>query len=128
MSVAEDEQMFEKLDRPKLRLLTGGKGPPIEPPLNGPNWLADQEIGTSFVARHQNSKEVDYNQYFVLFKHLPEVVLLKWILPDGKLLDYYVDPERFSKKFQDYVILGVNTPQEHLEDAGGNDGNSDRSD
>src|SRR5207248_5201 len=83
-----------------------------EPPATGENWLADLEVGTTFVARDKNSKEVDYNHYFVLFKSLPKVVLLKWILPDGKLLDFYVDPERFSKRFADHEVLGVDKPQE----------------
>lgn len=111
MSAAEDleDTEFKGTKYPHLRVLSGGKGPP-----DGPvdNWLANLEIRTTFVARHRNSKDVDYNQYYVLFKSLPEVVLLKWILPDGKLLDYYVDPVRFSKQFPDYVVLGVDKEQE----------------
>lgn len=105
MSMAESiEEELRDTKYPHLRVATGGKSPP-EGPVN--NWLAELEVRTAFVARHRNSNEVDYNQYYVLFKALPEVVLLKWILPDGKLLDYYVDPVRFSKMFPDYVILGI---------------------
>lgn len=105
MSVAEDrDEELRETKYPHLRLLTGGKGPP-----DGPvdNWLAEYEEGTTFVARHRNSNEVDYNLYHVLFKSLPKVVLLKWQLPDGKMLDYYVDPVRFSRLFPEHVILGV---------------------
>lgn len=99
---------------PHLRVATGGKGPPDDPV---DNWLAELEVRTAFVARHRNSNEVDYNQYYVLFKALPEVVLLKWILPDGKLLDYYVDPVRFSKMFPEHVILGVDKQEEPQQEA-----------
>lgn len=109
----EDAELRET-QYPHLRVATGGKGPP-EGPVH--NWLADLEPRTAFVARHRNSNDVDYNQYYVLFKALPKVVLLKWILPDGKLLDYYVDPVRFSKMFPDYVILGVDKEQEPQQEA-----------
>lgn len=99
-----DTDKFKNTKYPHLRVAAGGKGTP-EGPVD--NWLADLEPRTMFVARHRNSNDVDYNQYYVLFKSLPEVVLLKWILPDGKLLDYYVDPVRFSKMFPEHVILGV---------------------
>lgn len=109
----EDTEMRET-KYPHLRVATGGKNPP-EGPTN--NWLAELEVRTSFVARHRNNNDVDYNQYYILFKSLPEVVLLKWILPDGKLLDYYVDPVRFSKMFPDYVVLGIDKIQEPQEEA-----------
>lgn len=118
MTVAEDrEEEFKDTKYPHLRVATGGKAPP-EGPVN--NWLAELEVRTMFVARHRNSNDVDYNQYYVLFKSLPEVVLLKWILPDGKLLDYYVDPIRFSRMFPEHVILGVDKepnqePQQEVE-------------
>lgn len=104
---------FKETKYPNLRVATGGKSPP-EGPVD--NWLAKLEVRTTFVARHRNSNDVDYNQYYVLYKDLPEVMLLKWILPDGKLLDYYVDPVRFSKMFSEYKILGVEKePQQEAE-------------
>jgi hypothetical protein len=111
MSVAPevDEDKLRDTKYPKFRVLTGGKQPP-EPPAK--DWLSDYEVGTAFVCRHNNSKEVDYNHYYVMFKSLPEVVLLKWILPDDKVLDYYVDPKRFSSQFKDPVILGVHKREE----------------
>lgn len=131
MSVAEDreEDELRVTKYPKLRVLTGGKGPP-EPPEEGVNWLADLIPGTTFVARHQNSKEVDWNVYHVVFSHLPEVMFLKWELPDGKLLDYYVDPGRFSRKFKDWVVLGIVKlePREVAEGGDDGNGNGDRSD
>jgi len=108
MSTVED--LEDREDQPHTgwvpRVITGGKGPP-DPPGSGENWLAKMVPGTTFVARHRRSNEVDYNLYHVTFRSLPEVVLLSWQLPDGKILDYYVDPERFSKDFKDYKILGI---------------------
>ncbi len=86
------------------RVIQGGKGPP-EPPGETHNWLAEYDIGTTFVCRHRNSKEVDLNLYHVVFK-TPDVVLLAWRLPDGKMLDVYVDPVRFSNQFEKPTILG----------------------
>lgn len=116
MNVAEvsQEDEFKDTKYPHLRVATGGKGPPDAPV---ENWLAQLEVRTSFVARQRSSDEVTYNQYYVLYKDLPEVMLLKWILPDGKLLDYYTDPVRFSKKYQDYKILGVDKPEEPRKEA-----------
>lgn len=126
MSIQEmhEEDEFKDTKYPHLRVATGGKGPP-EGPVD--NWLAEYEVGTTFVARHRNSKDVDYNQYYVMFKALPEVVLLKWILPDGKLLDYHVDPVRFSKAFPEHVILGVIKQEEPQKEAEvSENGNSNR--
>lgn len=123
--VIEDEEL-RGTKYPQLRVLTGGKGPP-EGPVD--NWLAEFEVGTTFVARHRNSNEVDYNLYYVLYKDLPEVILLKWQLPDGKVLDYYVDPVRFSKLFPEKKILSVIKPEEPQQEAEvSEDGNSNRSD
>jgi hypothetical protein len=125
MSVAEDtEEEMRETKYPRLRVLTGGKGPPTPPDNPEGNWLATYEVGTTFVARSINSKEVDYNLYHVLFKNLPEVVLLKWQLPDGKILDYYVDPARFSRKFENQVILGVYKLEEPEQLASGEDNGS----
>lgn len=111
MSIQEihEEDEFKDTKYPHLRVATGGKGPP-EGPVD--NWLAEFEVGTTFVARHRNSNEVDYNLYYVLYKDLPEVMLLKWQLPDGKVLDYYVDPVRFSKLFTEKKILSVIHPKQ----------------
>lgn len=134
--VLEDTELRET-KYPQLRLLTGGKGPP-EGPVD--NWLAEFEVGTTFVARHKNSNEVDYNLYYVLYKDLPEVMLLKWQLPDGKVLDYYVDPVRFSRLFPEKKILSVIKPvdevdvngatrlEEPQQEAGVSENDSDRSD
>lgn len=95
------------------RVIAGGKGP-----TDTLNWLADYAVGTTFVSRNRNAKEVDLNLYHVIFKSLPSVVLLKWQLPDGKILDYYVDPLRFSKQFEPGTILGVMVEEtnEHNQD------------
>jgi hypothetical protein len=67
-----------------------------------------------------------------VFKWDDEVVLLKWELPDGKILDYYVNPAKFSKKFEDPYVLGVvkiPKPEELEQQAEGEeDGNSNRPD
>lgn len=125
MQEMDEEEELRVTKYPNFRVATGGKGPP-----DGPvdNWLAEYEVGTTFVARQRNSKEVDYNLYYVLYKDLPEVVLLKWQLPDGKVLDYYVDPVRFSKLFSEKKILSVIKPKEEprKEAEVSEDGNSNR--
>lgn len=90
---------------PRLRLLQGGKGPP-EPPGEDVNWLADFDVGTTFTCRDKRSQEVELNLYSVLFKDR-DVIVLAWKLPDGKVLDYPVDPVRFSKKNEHVTILGL---------------------
>lgn len=119
-----EEQELRHTRFPKFRVLTGGKGPPDEPT---DDWLSEYSVGTTFVCRHRNSKNVDLNLYHVIFKSLPGVVLLKWELPDGKLMDYYVDPERFSKQMEAPTILGVINIEAAKAD-GEEDGNSDRTD
>lgn len=127
MNVATDEEPeLRATQYPKLRVLTGGKGPP-EPPDDGVNWLAEYVVGTTFVARHRSSKEVDLNLYLVVFKSLPGVILLQWQLPDGKVLDYYVDPERFSKQFVSPTILGI-VPMREASEEDTDHGNSNRTD
>ncbi len=95
------------------RVIQGGKGPP-EPPGNNKDWLAELTPGTTFVCR-ANEHYIDYELYHVVFKTL-ECVLLKWELPDGKFWDRFVNTKEFSKRYQDYVILGVGKEEE-------NDGN-----
>lgn len=123
MDVATDteDEEFRSTSVPHLRVLTGGKGPP-DPPGEKGNWLSTFDIGTTFVCRNKNSKEVDLNLYHVVFK-TQDVVLLAWRLPDGKTLDYYVDPERFSKDFVRPTILGTQpvAEEENENDSGQRD-------
>lgn len=100
----EQEDELRETKYPKFRILTGGKGPP-EPP--GENWLAEYESGTTFVSMRINNRDGDYELFHVSFKSLPDVMLLQWQLPDGKIWDRYVDPEVFSKLFKRGVVLGV---------------------
>lgn len=105
VAVNVDELTQEVVNAPKLRLLQGGKGPPDDP-REGHNWLAELDVGTTFTCRDKRSQEVDLNLYHVVFKSGEDVILLAWRLPDGKMLDYYVDPKRFSKKNEHLTILG----------------------
>lgn len=128
MSVVEDEEMFRvealrATKYPNFRVATGGKGPPEEPTTN---WVAEYEVGTTFCTMKRSSQDCDFELFYVLFKSLPEVMLLKWQLCDGKILDKYVDPVTFSKLFKPGVILGVIKPEASKEDT--EDGNSNRSD
>lgn len=88
---------------PNFRVATGGKGPPEEP---SEDWLSAYEVGTTFVSIKRNNRDGDFELFHLLFK-LPDVVLLKWELCDGKLLDKYVAPAVFSRVFKPGVILGV---------------------
>lgn len=107
-----EETEFRKTKFSHLRVATGGKQPPEGPrePPDAFNWLSGMEVGTIFVASPRGSNSFEFNQYYLLYK-LPEVVLLKWILPDGKALDHYVDPVLFCKRFNPGVILGIEKPR-----------------
>lgn len=105
------------------RVITGGKGPPKAP--EGHNWLSELPRGTTFVCRHKNNQDVDLNLYHVVFKD-DNVVLLAWRLPDGKMLDYHVDPVRFSQKFEHVTILG-DQPVDNEEDDNGSQRQCDHS-
>lgn len=111
MNVAEELEDTELRETkyPRFRVATGGKGPP-EPPEEKDNWLSDYECGTTFVSMRINSKDCDFELFTVVFKDIPEkpnVMLLKWFLPDGKIWDKYVEPKTFSKMFKRGVVLGV---------------------
>ena len=104
MSVAEavENEDSKPKNTPKLRVITGGKGP-TEPPSE--DWLKDLSVGTTFVAQPIHS-EVDANLYCVIWKN-PPFALLAWKLPDQKVLDYHVNTAGFCKKHKkDYTILG----------------------
>jgi len=116
-----EEQELRATKYPKFSVLTGGKGPPDEP---SDDWLSVYEVGTTFVSMKKNSQDCDYELFYVLFKSLPDVILLKWQLYDGKVLDKYVEPRVFSKLFKPGVILGITRPSE--EDT--EDGNCNRPD
>ncbi len=85
------------------RVIQGGKGPP-EGPVE--NWVAELEVGTTFVAQPKSSSG-EMNLYCVRFKSLPEVILLAWRLPDGNILDMYFNPEGFCRLHGTYKILGT---------------------
>lgn len=110
------EELADEMQNPpriKLRLLQGGKGP-SEPPSEG-NWLGEMDVGTTFVCRPKKSNSVELNLYSVVFK-TEGVVLLLWKLPDNKVLEWYVDPERFSKEFEKPTILGTTPVANEEED------------
>lgn len=116
MSVAEDveEQRLRATKYPKLHVLTGGKGPPDDP-TDGHNWLGEYVPGTTFVSMRRSSKDCDYELFHVVFT-TPEVFLLQWVLPDGKIWDKHVDPVGFSKLMKPGVILGIHKPEASKED------------
>lgn len=112
MNVAEDTELeLRPTKYPNLRVATGGKGPPDDPTLPQENWLSELPVGATFVARERSMKQLDYNLYHVLFKS-GKVTLLTWKLPDGKLLDCYVDPQRFSNRMELGEVLGIETEVE----------------
>ena len=52
-----EEQELRETKYPKLRVLTGGKGPPED---NGPgvNWLSDLAKGTMFICRSNRKQTI----------------------------------------------------------------------
>jgi hypothetical protein len=124
MSVAEDieEDTLKPTKYPKLRVLTGGKGPP-EPPKTGHNWLSTLEKGTIFICR-ANDKQVDFELYLLLYKS-DTFALIQWQMPDGKVYDRRVDPVLFCNNHRDYEVLQVYKINEEKEEPQGSDGETD---
>jgi len=124
MSVAEDIETEElrATKYPKLRVLTGGKGPP-EPPVTSPNWLSTLKRGTVFICR-ANDKQVDYELYFMLYKS-DSFCLIQWQMPDGKVWDRRVDPVLFSNQHKNYEVLQVYDLDKEKEELQSSDGEND---
>jgi len=107
------------------RVITGGKGPP-EPPSAG-NWLSALRPGHTFVCR-QSEKSVDYELFHVVFVK-ENMYLLKWVLPDGKLWDKYVDSKLFSNHYRDHKVMGfIDLTEEAGDDNEHDFGQGDRPD
>lgn len=124
MSVAEDieERELRVTKYPKLRVLTGGKGPP-EPPKTGHNWLSEQVKGTVFLCR-ANDKQVDFELYLMLFNS-EKFCLIQWQMPDGKVWDRRVDPSLFSNTHRDFEVLQVYNLDKEKEPSKEGDGETD---
>lgn len=113
MNVATEveEEDLRTTKYPKLRVLTGGKGPP-EPPTD--TWLLDLEVGSVFVAR-QNDKACDWEMYFLISKMNDDLYLLNYSVPDGKVWSRHIDPKLFCNHHRDYKVLWVHKQQEETD-------------
>jgi hypothetical protein len=80
-------------ERPKLDLLTGGKGGP------GHNWLGEMEIGTVFACKDKMNRETTFlaTQFEVVHKHQRTMVLVSNLNDPPQYIS--VLPLQFSIRF-----------------------------
>lgn len=115
MNVAvDDEEVLRATQYPKLRVLTGGKGPPEPPKDTGDNWLSLLEVGTVFACR-QGEKTVDWEEYYLIGKIDEDLYVLKMSVPDGKVWDRRVNPKLFCNLHRSYKVLWVHKQQQEIE-------------
>jgi hypothetical protein len=105
--ILEDEEQKDE-DRlllpPKLKLLTGGKGPP------GHDWLMDLDKGSVFLARPKDHKGFELTQYRLRFK-FTKTALIRAYLPEREF-SFYVDTKRFSTDMDLVELVDVEEDDE----------------
>jgi hypothetical protein len=108
LSIQEAEDDKTKLiTPPKLKLITGGKGP-VDPP--GHNWLADLDTGTVFLGKMRKMDTFELTQYRIKFKFIKSA-LLGALLPE-RMVEFYVDMKQFSKDIELIEIIGLIGPED----------------
>lgn len=100
------------------RLITGGKGPPEDPPVKD-NWLIRLQTGTVFCCR-ANDKTVDWEEYALIGRPSMDLFYLKVSMPDGNIWTRRVDPKLFCNHHREYFVLFVQQ-QEQQEPEENND-------
>ena len=78
----------EEVAYPKLRLLQGGKGPP----LTGDNWLKDLKKGAVFTCKPKGSGILLL--YIIAFKHTKSMILVDGLNNGPRIA---IDPEEFCR-------------------------------
>jgi hypothetical protein len=109
LTTEEDEM------KPQLRLLRGGKGPPIN--TGGVNWLRGLNKNAAFSCKRKGNVD-NLELYIVAFKHLKTVILVNGLDNNHR---FAVDPEDFCKKYNLFEI--IEEGGEHPEEV--TDGNSE---
>jgi hypothetical protein len=118
-SPTDEDQM-----KPQLRLLRGGKGPPIN--TTGINWLRGLTKNTAFTCKRKTG--ADYlDLYIIAFKYEKSVILVSGL---DNNLRFVVDPEDFCKKYNLFEVIGIEGGEPAVEEGGKHpeevtDGNSE---
>ena len=110
MSTAFDITKKEEEDKiaPKLRLITGGKGPPT---YNEGDWLSPIEEETTILIQKINDQNFSLGQATVVMK-LTKAILLAIVGQSKEMV--WVDPNRFSSQYRRFDT--VQTAQEAQEE------------
>jgi hypothetical protein len=103
----------EEIQIGKLRLLRGGKGPPLN--TGGINWLNGLDKGTCFSCKKKGNDDV-LEVLIVAFKYDKTVILVNAFHSENR---FAVDPEVFCKKFSLHEVIGKEEqelPAKEIED------------
>lgn len=105
---------------PKLRLLQGGKGPPIDNTPH-PDWLSPLKVGAVFSCKKKGQAE-NYvlGLLIIVFKHAKTIILADGLNSQPRVP---VDPVEFCKRHDLFEVIeeGGESPE------GENDGNGEGS-
>lgn len=97
-----------------LRVMRGGKGPPLG---GGINWLNGLEKGTAFTCKRKgNSDTLDF--FVIAFKYDRSIILVSALDNNQR---FVVDPEDFCKKYSFHELIAKEEAQQEPE--GVSDGN-----
>lgn len=94
--IAKEE---EEHTAPKLKLITGGKGPPDDP--NNPDWLSELDNHTTFLAQNKKDTTFALGQFTIVLKGEKAIL----VLVQGSKEPVWVDPVRFTRDFRRYEII-----------------------
>lgn len=96
---------------PKLRLITGGKGPPTT---SGNNWLQDLQKGAVFTCKRKGMTG-ELELLIIAFKHTKTIVLVDGLNGAPRRA---VDPSEFCKQYDWFETIqeAEQLPEEHLDD------------
>jgi len=105
MAVKPSEEV-EEIQVGKLRLLRGGKGPPLN--TGGINWLNGLDKGTCFSCKKKGNDDV-LEVLIIAFKYNKTVILVNAFHSENR---FAVDPEAFCKKFSLHEVIGKEEQEE----------------
>ncbi len=105
------ENIEEEKIMPKLRLITGGKGPPTA---TGVNWLKDLKKGAVFTCKRKGMT-CELELLIVAFKHDKTIVLVDGLNGAPRRA---VDPSEFCKQYDWFETIqeAEQLPEEHDND------------
>lgn len=98
MQFKEDEEVK------KFRVITGGKEPPDDP--NNPDWLSKLDKGTVFLVQDKLNPN-DFNLGLIRLLNKTDKSATLAIKQGEAIIEAFVNPLRFCKKYSLYEVLGV---------------------